>query len=112
MISTEQVNAIAAKIETLGVDETTSYETHPCVSPFGPADGCSNSLQANLSALRQQFQPIHFTYCMDDDLPDNVPVIEKAAFNLYLIDGREHCLCLTNDYDAATGIVVAEIIPD
>lgn len=49
---------------------------------------------------------------MDDDLPNNVPVIENAAFNLYLIDGREHCLCLTNDYDVATGIVVAEIIAD
>ena len=88
MITTEQVNAIAAKIETLGVDETT------------------------VSALRQQYQPVHFTYCMDDDLPNNVPVIEKAAFNLYLIDGREHCLCLTNDYEVATGIVVAEIIAD
>ncbi len=88
MISTEQVNEIAAKIETLGVDEAT------------------------VSALRQQYQPIHFTYCMDDDLPNNVPVIEKAGFNLYLIDGREHCLCLTNDYDVATGIVVAEIIPE
>ena len=88
MITTEQLNAIAAKIETLGVDETT------------------------VLALRQQYQPIHFTYCMDDDLPNNVPVIENEAFNLYLIDGREHCLCLTNDYDVATGIVVAEIIAD
>lgn len=88
MITKSQVNEIAAKIDTLGVDETT------------------------VSALRQQYQPIHFTYCMDDDLPNNVPVIENAAFNLYLIDGREHCLCLTNDYDVATGIVVAEIIAD
>ena len=61
MITTEQINAIAAKIETLGMDETTIYETHPCVSPFGPADGCSNSLQANLSVLRQQYPTIHFT---------------------------------------------------
>ena len=88
MISTEQVNEIAEKIDILGVDEAT------------------------VSTLRQQYQPIHFTYCMDDDLPNNEPVIEKAAFNLYLIDGREHCLCLTNDYDVATGIVVAEIIPE
>lgn len=88
MITTEQVNAIAAKIETMGVDETTITE------------------------LRQQYHPIHFTYCMDDDLPNNTPVIERNDFNLYLIDGREHCLCLTNDYDVATGIVVAEIIPD
>lgn len=88
MITSEQVNAIAAKIETLGVDETT------------------------VSALRQQYQPIHFTYCMDDDLPNNTPIIEHKGFNLYLIDGREHCLCLTNDYDTATGIVVAETVPD
>jgi len=88
MITTEQVTAIAVKIEALGVDETT------------------------VSALRQQYQPIHFTYCMDDDLPNNTPIIEHKGFNLYLIDGREHCLCLTNDYDTATGIVIAETVPD
>ena len=88
MITTEQVNAIAAKIEALGVDETT------------------------VLALRQEFQPLHFTFCMDDDLPNNTPVSEHKDFNLYLIDGREHCLCLTSDYEAATGIVVAEIIAD
>ncbi|MFZ2172329.1 MAG: DUF6129 family protein [Methylococcaceae bacterium] len=88
MINTEQVNAIVEKLETLGLDETT------------------------ITALRQQYQPIHFTYCMDDDLPNNTPIVENKDFNLYLIDGREHCLCLTNDYEVATGIVVAEIIPD
>ena len=88
MITSEQVHEIAAKIETLGVDEST------------------------VSTLRQHYQPIHFTYCMDDDLPNNTPAVEHQGFNLYLIDGREHCLCLTNDYQAATGIVVAEIIPD
>jgi hypothetical protein len=88
MITSEQINAITAKIETLGLSDDT------------------------VSTLRQQYQPIHFTYCMDDDLPNNTPVIERQGFNLYLIDGREHCLCLTNDYDSATGIVVAEIIPD
>ena len=88
MITTEQVTAIAVKIEALGVDETT------------------------VSALRQQYQPIHFTYCMDDDIPNNTPIIEHKGFNLYLIDGREHCLCLTNDYDTATGIVIAETVPD
>lgn len=88
MISNSQINAIKAIIEALGVDETT------------------------VSELRQQFQSIHFTYCMDDDLPNSQPVIEHENFNLYLIDGREHCLCLTNDFDVATGVVVAEIIPD
>jgi len=88
MISAEQLNEIAVNIEALGVDEST------------------------VSTLRQQYQPIHFTYCMDDDLPNNEPIIEKSAFNLYLVDGREHCMCLTNDYEAATGVVVAEVIPD
>lgn len=88
MITPQQTQEIAAKITVLGVDETT------------------------VSALRQQYQSLHFTYCMDDDLPNNKPVIEDKEFNLYLIDGREHCLCLTNDYEVATGIVVAEIIAD
>jgi hypothetical protein len=39
-------------------------------------------------------------------------VIETDKFNLYLIDGREHCLKMTNDYEVATGIVVAEVIAD
>ncbi|UOA07825.1 MULTISPECIES: DUF6129 family protein [Methylobacter] len=88
MITTQQVTAIAAKIAASGVDEST------------------------VLTLRQEYQPIHFTYCMDDDLPNNTPIIEHKGFNLYLIDGREHCLCLTNDYDAATGIIVAETVPD
>lgn len=88
MITSEQISAITAKIESMGLGDDT------------------------VSELRQQHHPIHFTYCMDDDLPNNTPVIEHKDFNLYLIDGREHCLCLTNDFDVATGIVVAEIIPD
>lgn len=88
MITAEQLSSIAAKIEFLGVDEST------------------------VSVLRQQHPSVHFTYCMDDDLPNNTPALAHNGFNLYLIDGREHCLCLTNDSDVATGIVVAEIIPD
>jgi hypothetical protein len=88
MITSEQTHEIASLIDVLGVDEST------------------------VSALRKQYQSMHFTYCMDDDLPNNAPVVEHKNFNLYLIDGRDHCLCLTNNYEVATGIVVAEIIPD
>ncbi|NOS89626.1 MAG: hypothetical protein HOP34_13995 [Methylococcaceae bacterium] len=88
MISIEQLQAVSATIAELGLDDAT------------------------VSTLRQQFQGIHFTYCMDDDLPNNTPVLAEASFNLYLVDGREHCLCLTQDLDVATGIVVAEIIPE
>jgi hypothetical protein len=62
--------------------------------------------------MRTEFAPLHFTYCYDDDISDRTPVIETDKFNLYLIDGREHCLKMTNDYEVATGIVVAEVIAD
>jgi len=63
--------------------------------------------------LRQAFPNIHFTYCMDDDVADSArPVHEDARFNLYLIDSREHCLCLTNDSEIATGVVIAEVEDD
>ena len=65
-----------------------------------------------VTSLRAAYPDIHFTYCLDDDITSGKPVIEDEKFNIYLIDGREHCLCLTNDYDTATGIVIAEVIED
>lgn len=86
MISVEQTEQFAALIEQqLPLDE------------------------AVVSGLRKSFPDYHFTYCMDDDIVTGKPVIERDAFKLYLIDGREHCLCLTNDHDVATGVVVAEV---
>ncbi len=65
-----------------------------------------------LSVLRQDYPDLHFTWCMDDDVGPAKAVMEATDFNLYLIDGREHCLCLTSDADVATGVVIAEIIED
>ena len=62
--------------------------------------------------LRERFPELHFTYCSDDDVISSHPVYEHNAFNLYLIDSSEHCLCFTQDMDQATGIVVAEIEDD
>jgi len=88
MITLEQTREIAGKIAELGLNESM------------------------LATLRQAYPGIHFTYCMDDDIPNSEPVLARDEFNLYLVDGREHCLCLTSNPEAATGIVVAEIIPD
>jgi hypothetical protein len=88
MITTAQVAEIAGKINSHGVGD------------------------AVVSQLRQDYKPLHFTYCMDDDIGHYQPVASEADFNLYLIDGREHCLCLTQNYAVATGIVVAEIVAD
>jgi len=65
-----------------------------------------------VSKLRDAYPGMHFTYCLDDDITNGKPVLEREAFNVYLIDGREHCLCLTNDHDTATGLVIAEKIED
>lgn len=65
-----------------------------------------------ITQLRSEFAPLHFTYCADDDVASISPISENDGFNLYLIDGREHCLVMTNDLDIATGIVVAEVYPD
>ncbi|MGD8569767.1 MAG: DUF6129 family protein [Gammaproteobacteria bacterium] len=88
MVTVENAQTIADEVKQRGLD----YDT--------------------VSALRQSYPDIHFTYCMDDDISNGKPVFEAEAFNVYLIDGREHCLCLTNDFDVATGIVLAEVIKD
>lgn len=88
MITTAQLAEISSKIKAYGVDESI------------------------LSQLRSDYQSIHFTYCMDDDIGSYQPVLSETDFNLYLIDGREHCLCLTNNHDVATGIVIAEVVAD
>ena len=89
MISISQTQQVASLVESnLPLDETV------------------------VSSLREAFPDYHFTYCIDDDIVTGKPVVEHEMFKLYLIDGRDHCLCLTNDHDIATGVVVAEVIPD
>ncbi len=88
MISENLLDEIKQKIIAAGVDESL------------------------LTELRTEYQKIHFTYCNDDDIPNNEPIVCAEDFNLYLIDGRDHCLCLTNDKENATGIVIAEIYQD
>lgn len=64
-----------------------------------------------LSHLRSAYPDIHFTYCMDADVIEEVPPVEKrSAFNVYLVDGREHCLRLTTDHNIATGVVLAAVM--
>jgi len=64
--------------------------------------------EQTLSALRQAFPEMHFTWCMDGDIGAAAPFHEADGFNLYLVDGRGHCMSLTADLSAATGLVLAE----
>lgn len=62
--------------------------------------------------LREQFPGTHFTYCLDDDINSARPVAQRDTFALYLVDSSDHCSCLTTDPDTASGVVLAEIVPD
>ncbi len=66
-------------------------------------------LEQSLQQLRGDFPDIHFTYCMDDDVVGATPVLEDSNFNLYLVNSSSQCLSLTQDMDAASGLVIAEI---
>jgi hypothetical protein len=59
--------------------------------------------------LRGAFPDFHFTYCQDDDVAGPDPVRSEQGFNIYLVDGRNHCLCFTKDPQVATGLVLAEV---
>ena len=88
MIAASDIEQICALVEANGLDE------------------------AAVSSLRGKWPNIHFTYCSDDDVSGPKPVREFAGFNVYLVDGREHCLKFTSNYEVATGLVLAEVEAD
>ncbi len=64
--------------------------------------------EALLADLRQVWPGLHITLCSDDDVPARLPpALERPGFNLYLVNGSEHCLSLTNDPAVAVGVVLA-----
>jgi hypothetical protein len=85
MITSRQLNEMAQWAETHGVDD------------------------AALSRLRQAYPGVHFTCCLDDDINHAEPALQGAGINLYLVDGRQHCLRLTDELENATGIVLAVV---
>ena len=58
--------------------------------------------------FRRRFPGISLTRCDVMDMSGEPAFREYPAFNVYLVDGRDHCWRLTADPEAATGIVVAE----
>ena len=68
--------------------------------------------ESTVQDLRAAWPGMHFSYCMDDEICGVDPVRELEGVNLYLVDGREHCLSLTSNPEVATGLVLAEVEPD
>ena len=66
-----------------------------------------------LSQLRLDFPGIHFTSCMQDDISENAkPIVCGTLYHLYLVNSSQHCSILSNDIDAASGVVIAELYLD
>ena len=66
-----------------------------------------------LQALRETFRGVHFSVCNDADVPPRLPAAAEGGFcRLYYVDSGGHCLRLTDDAEAATGLVVAMLDED
>ena len=58
--------------------------------------------------LRRRFDGLRVVVCSDDDVPANLPpALGNARCNLYYLDAGEHCVKLTREAEAASGLVVA-----
>lgn len=61
-----------------------------------------------VSMLKECFPAISFVGMSASDI-DEPPFRAMPHHNLYLLDGRDHCMQLTNDPANATGVVVAHL---
>jgi hypothetical protein len=61
-----------------------------------------------LADLRRRFPDLSLTRCDAADLDAEPPFRAHQRFDLYLVDGTDHCWRLTADSSRATGIVVVE----
>ena len=66
-------------------------------------------LNGRIALLRERFPQLHFTECSDDDVsPRYQPALSLDSHHLYLVTGASgHCLELTNEYESASGILLA-----
>lgn len=66
------------------------------------------TFDALAQALRAAFPGRHISVCGEDDIPARMkPAAENAVGLIYYVAAGDHCLALTDDAAAATGIVVA-----
>ena len=80
------------------------------VDQLGAIDDLLASAAADnvtVTALRQAAPGIYATRCDASDVQDEKPFRSYARCNLFLLDGRDHCVRITNDPGVATGLIVA-----
>ncbi|MHB1513160.1 MAG: hypothetical protein ACYCTF_08265 [Acidiferrobacter sp.] len=60
-----------------------------------------------LSVLRREFPELAFVFCDAVDMVGSQPFRVTPAADIYLVDGRDHCVAVTPDLAAATGLLIA-----
>lgn len=66
-----------------------------------------------MAFLKKTWPDLRFTFCSDDDMPARLPPsLKRERFNLYLVNGSEHCLSLTDEPSQAIGVVLACVDKD
>ncbi|MHB1301435.1 MAG: hypothetical protein ACYCY8_11290 [Burkholderiales bacterium] len=70
-------------------------------------EGCADRSQM-VPEFRKRFPGISLTRCDPYDMSEEIPFRSIPGFDLYLVDGRDHCVKITREPLDATGIVLAE----
>ena len=71
-------------------------------------DGLRAAGDSLLAGLREQFPDVVFVRCDAQDM-EGTPFRSNAHCRLYLFDRSEICIRLTDQLDAADGVIVAEL---
>lgn len=59
--------------------------------------------------LRERWNGVHFTHCLEDELCLEKPIREGKLANIYLVNGHNHCATITDHEPSATGLLIAEL---
>lgn len=70
------------------------------------AELLSTSATPPIAELRQRFPSLTVTRCDASDVTET-PYFTCGFYDVHLLDGRDHCITLTYDLAAATGLVLA-----
>lgn len=62
---------------------------------------------ATVASLRGLKPGVTATRCDASDMADEIPFRSYAHCDLYLLDGRDHCVRVTADPAVATGLIIA-----
>lgn len=78
------------------------------ISKIERALGLANADFQAVAGLRGHLPGLSLTRCDLADLGVETPFREYPRFNVYLVDGSDHCWRITADPARATGLVLAE----